>query len=588
MTSYKRLLILPLALFMVHCVGSDVQETKQVASNNTNPMPDMMGDMSSVDMFGEDMETADDMPENSSDMPSPVDMSEEDMSPDMLTPCMEDSCDQGQWCDETDGTCKDGCAKDTQCGAGEACNVSTHDCECADGYVLCDGACLPEDAEHCGASCQMCDAPENGDAMCVEGMCDTTCDAGFLTCGGRCEECPMDENAAQFTCSPSMDACVVYTCKEGFEVCSQGCCALASAPGGSIDPELDYAHLIDLKLDSHNRPYMAYIAPASLNINEGNVMYLYWDGMSWQKHRNLDYPQHARGASDVALELSSSNEPSISYVAIGNSSTYRKPYITTHLTGTVWQETSVGASNYVYHLDSTYDAIMNRVGVVFDRTAYNNNTVSYHIEYAERQGSILTPVVEISEGEKPQVVFDSQGRPHVVFIEFETISTGALAGSYMSYAYRNQGIWNVVRIDDDYARAFHIEIDHQDTVHLVYFDDDVNELRYTRKLSGSNSFGDLKVVASGNLSSDQWFDLDVDSSGMPHIVYRDVNKLAYTHWTGGDWETSDITISGMNTVNGSYISLELDSFDHPHVAYRTSSDGRLMYLRWNGALWIDM
>jgi hypothetical protein len=78
--------------------------------------------------------------------------------------------------------------------------------------------------------------------------------------------------------------------------------------------------------------------------------------------------------------------------------------------------------------------------------------------------------------------------------------------------------------------------------------------------------------------------LALDSSGYPHISYRDHtnNNLKYARWDGGEWRIETVD-SGGNV--GFYTSLALDSSDHPHISYYDSTNGDLKYARWDGDEW---
>jgi alpha-tubulin suppressor-like RCC1 family protein len=75
---------------------------------------------------------------------------------------------------------------------------------CGPALASCGGACVPEDASHCGASCAVCtDAgPDpNGTPACIGQACSWECKPGFLKVGGACERAVAVSAGFQHTCA---------------------------------------------------------------------------------------------------------------------------------------------------------------------------------------------------------------------------------------------------------------------------------------------------------------------------------------------------------------------------------------------------
>ena len=143
----------------------------------------------------------------------------------------DDDCKTGRYCDGTKH-CQDGCRVGT-CGLNEVCSSSTRTCTCATGYHRCGGACVKEDVNSCGASCQVCPTDPQGKTTCQSGACKLACNAGHESCGGVCAACPT-QNATAFTCQGT--TCEASQCQANHHVCS-GSCELedASSCGASCD-----------------------------------------------------------------------------------------------------------------------------------------------------------------------------------------------------------------------------------------------------------------------------------------------------------------------------------------------------------------
>ncbi len=65
-------------------------------------------------------------------------------------------------------------------------------------------------------------------------------------------------------------------------------------------------------------------------------------------------------------------------------------------------------------------------------------------------------------------------------------------------------------------------------------------------------------------------DIEVDSLGYPHIIYKEIYDLGliYCHWDGSQWLYEDVSESLGVKVKGTSgeISLELDTLGYPHIA----------------------
>jgi hypothetical protein len=75
---------------------------------------------------------------------------------------------------------------------------------CGPGLASCFGACVPEDAGHCGDACLACGgtAPfANGVAACVAGACGFACADGFLLAGGACVRATAVSAGFEHTCA---------------------------------------------------------------------------------------------------------------------------------------------------------------------------------------------------------------------------------------------------------------------------------------------------------------------------------------------------------------------------------------------------
>lgn len=71
---------------------------------------------------------------------------------------------------------------------------------------------------------------------------------------------------------------------------------------------------------------------------------------------------------------------------------------------------------------------------------------------------------------------------------------------------------------------------------------------------------------------------DMDSSDVPHLVYRDTGKLYYVTKTGNDWDVEHF-------ADGGSPFLVIGPGGNPHVLY-SGNLGHYYYTYWNGSAWI--
>ncbi len=137
--------------------------------------------------------------------------------------CTPQQCNQGEWCDTGDGTCKPGCDSNDDCLPPNTCNYASHSCGQVD---CCGGVCTPGDQYCDNLTCQcvdLCqdnsDCPANYNCDQASGKCKCTdlacpagshCDAGTGNCvrdGDTCD--PLNPNCpAGYVCDPNQLVCI--------------------------------------------------------------------------------------------------------------------------------------------------------------------------------------------------------------------------------------------------------------------------------------------------------------------------------------------------------------------------------------------
>jgi hypothetical protein len=135
--------------------------------------------------------------------------------------------------------------------------------------------------------------------------------------------------------------------------------------------------------------------------------------------------------------------------------------------------------------------------------------------------------------------------------------------------------WNIQTIDTNasgYELSPIIALDSNNNPHILY---DGNMYA-----SWDGSGWNVQVLTSITYG----LDLVLDSKNNPHIIYaQDALGLMYDSWTGANWTSQNVDISGAGLG-----SVALDSSGNPHIAYRENYLDNftvLKYASWTGSNW---
>jgi hypothetical protein len=89
--------------------------------------------------------------------------------------------------------------------------ILSNSANCGAGQVVCNGRCVAQSPDACGASCSVCgEPPVNATEVCTpvgagghDGVCDFVCDDGLLRCGSGCCAPALVASGFDFTCASS-------------------------------------------------------------------------------------------------------------------------------------------------------------------------------------------------------------------------------------------------------------------------------------------------------------------------------------------------------------------------------------------------
>jgi len=135
---------------------------------------------------------------------------------------------------------------------------------------------------------------------------------------------------------------------------------------------------------------------------------------------------------------------------------------------------------------------------------------------------------------------------------------------------------------DDVGNFGSMAVDDDDTLHVAYYRTTGSSLKYATLVDGSSSWSIETVESTNNIG--KFTSIALDSNGKPHITYRDVTNtnLRYAHKMGSSWVTATIDST---SLSGTGTSLAIDSNDHLHVAYKTNST-ELAYMTNQSGSWV--
>jgi len=198
-----------------------------------------------------------------------------------------------------------------------------------------------------------------------------------------------------------------------------------------------------------------------------------------------------------------------------------------------------------------------------------------------------------------------------------------------------QSRWKLSMIDGGNGRKVgkftSLAVDKDDNLHVGYFDEGRQGLRYGFLPAGGSQWYTMEVDASGGFES-----LAVDDNDQPHFAYvgPDESGLRYAFWDGKKWNKQTLDYSRINfftfirigpnglprisyyhrlqkdgsyalhlkyayydgktwftetvdprSATGKFNSLAIDSKGMPHISYSEVDSGDLLYASWDGTEW---
>jgi alpha-tubulin suppressor-like RCC1 family protein len=231
-----------------------------------------------------------------------------------------------------------------------------------------------------------------------------------------------------------------------------------------------------------------------------------------------------------------------------------------------------------------------------DRTSlvaydYTNDSV---VHFQKRTDSIESDAVTTTNNYFPTTVVDNDGIKHVVYIHY--------GSKDLRYTYFNGTEWSapttIVSGSNNVLQGWGVkdlEIDSIGELHLSYYtwdsgpSNDILHLNYAKYNGSAWNITEIKQHSNAG-ALDTWVSklqtsLELDSNNHPHIAYYNGHNstIGYSHYDGTSWVTT--TVATDSNGYGGYASIALDSNDYPRIAYYNYTNNSLELATWSGSNW---
>jgi hypothetical protein len=214
------------------------------------------------------------------------------------------------------------------------------------------------------------------------------------------------------------------------------------------------------------------------------------------------------------------------------------------------------------------------------------------LKYAYWNGSSWTvdpQAVDSSEsvGKYSSIAVDPNGYPHISYYDEDN--------GDLKHAYKDSQGWHIEKVDVggnsnsgtsaiNVGKYSAIAVDSSGRIHIAYYDDSSDDLRYaTRSSSGSWSGGWDLIDNAGDVG--KFCSIAIDSSRKAHVSYYDASssKLKYAYQnSSGNWQVTTVSDSS-NT--GKYTDIACDSNNRIHVSFYDTANDTLKYGFYCNSKW---
>ena len=240
-------------------------------------------------------------------------------------------------------------------------------------------------------------------------------------------------------------------------------------------------------------------------------------------------------------------------------------------TFTIWANNSGGSSFATVNI--TVNDEIPDISYNPDWFVLTNNTAMSPTATPTNTGGVIPSGIIDSNGnvgEYASIAIDSNGFKHISY--YDATIYGTPSAIYdLKYATDTSGSWVVTTVDTagNVGQYTSIAIDSNDVVHISYFDDTNNDLKYATCSSGCTTASnwDLVSVDTTSTNAGEYTSIAIDSNDGVHISYSDNLNLRYATCSSGCTSASNWTNVSVSRSAGTFTSIAIDANDALHIAY---------------------
>ena len=287
-------------------------------------------------------------------------------------------------------------------------------------------------------------------------------------------------------------------------------------------------------------------------------------------------------ANSVSINIDSHDKVHIFYTSSINSNTYALMHAT-NASGS-WQTSSIVIENNMrrLYIDNDSTAIDSSGNFHLAYKGWDSASPEKIIKHSTNATGpwVITSITSSASGNlgTPSVVVDSENKPHVIWMDYDT--------KVIKHSTNATGSWattSIISINTSIINTvcYSTSIDSEDNIHIAYVVgalDNNSPLIYATNASGTWETTTIDNIA---FNYTPLCSIAVDYSGKAHISYlstspSDYNVLKYATNASGTWVTTDVDpdpSKGFTDIHfsmGVYSSIAIDSKNKVHISYQGS------------------
>ena len=328
-----------------------------------------------------------------------------------------------------------------------------------------------------------------------------------------------------------------------------------------------------IALNSSGLPRIAFTNKC--NYPDTYIMYASFNGSAWDI-ASVDQGNYSSGR-EISLAIDNSGDPAITYILQNTSDSYYTLKYAKMVNGS-WVLDTVHADDY---MATSCSLAFSSTNVPYICYAYRNQGVELDYFWLDDQEGwqqeTVDPGAEYPGGFTASMALDSNDRPHFVYNENNA--------GLLKYSYPYEDVHAAIVTEPWNYGYSSMAVDGNGNVHVAYcgYDGSGSGLKYAL-YDGEN--WDI-TVADPSEDSGSYLALALDRAGQPCVSYHDHESqtfdLKYASKNGESWNIQTVPPEG--ATKGQYPDLELDSQGVPHLVYMIHNDRAIRYASKDGETW---